>query len=162
MSFFLADWYLSDLSSWSAVVRLRWRRNNATFRGHCSEAIQQQWLEWKSLLPFWYVRGKWPWVAEVRDERRGGGWGWTVGREEGKGYVRPSWGQEDSCWCWMPGLRGKQHHVLLFTSHHSTVIVSPDLLVSAQNKRMDLSLNCSDNKGVCFIRASQDSGAVRF
>lgn len=59
----------------------------------------------------------------------------------------------------MPGLRGKQHHVLLFTPHHSTVIVSSDLLVSAQNKRMDLSPNCSHNKGVCFIRASRGSGA---
>lgn len=62
----------------------------------------------------------------------------------------------------MPGLRGKQHHVLLFTPHHSTVIVSSDLLVSAQNKRMDPSPNCSHNKRVCFIRASRGSGAPGF
>jgi len=62
----------------------------------------------------------------------------------------------------MPGVRGKQHHVLLFTPHQSTVIVSSDLLVSAQNKRMDPSLNCSHNKGVCFITASQSCGALSF
>lgn len=38
-------------------------------------------------------------------------------------------------WCWMPGVRGKQHHVLLFTPQHSTVTVSSDLLVRAQNKK---------------------------
>lgn len=88
---------------------------------------------------------------------------WTVGREGGRGvcedFLRA---RKDCCWCWMPGLRGKQHHVLLFTPHHSTVIVSSDLLVSAQNKRMDLSPNCSHNKGVCFIRVSQGSGAPSF
>lgn len=89
------------------------------------------------------------------------GVGWAVRREWGKGYAGTSSGQEDSFWCWMPGLRGKQHHVLLFTSHHSTVIASSDLLVSAQNKRMDLSLNCAHNKGVCFIGASQGSGASK-
>lgn len=47
-------------------------------------------------------------------------------------------------------------------SSHTAVIVSSDLLVSAQNKRMDLSPNCSHNKGVCFIRASQGSGAPCF
>lgn len=111
------------------------------------------------------VNGRGLLKLEIKEGGWGGGGdgaGWTVGREGGRGYVRTSWGQEDCCWCWMPGLRGKQHHVLLFTPHHSTVIVSSDLLVSAQNKRMDLSPNCSHNKGVCFIRASQGSGAPSF
>lgn len=122
-------------------------------------------LQWKSLQPFWYVRGEWPWVTEVWDQRETGKGvgGASCEKRGGRGYLRTSWGQEDGCWCWMPGRREKQHHVLLlFTPHHSTVIVSSDLLVSAQNKRMDLSPNCSHNKGVCFIREVKALGHLAF